>query len=328
MTYLVTGGTGFIGSYVVRDLLDAGGEVVCLQRSGGVTPIFLGVVGKENVSKVKIVQGDISNSVQIFDVIKDNHIDKIVHTSYLLLSGGMSESQPAYSLQVNCVGMSNLLEAARLLGVKKIAWTSSCQALGDIGKYYQEPIRDDAFYKPDSMYSATKVLNECMLKVYYDNFGVDCVGFRLGFILGVGRPLGRGGAFTQFLKNVATDIPTTMATMNADQVRPLGYVENISDLLVKACDAPITKTRTFNAVDYSVSCRQIVESMLRVNPKAEVTIRDGVSSAEATWGGAQEPIIDVSGIKTELGWQPKYGLDEALRKIFNYFREQAGLSPL
>jgi len=327
MTYLVTGGTGFIGSYVVRDLLYAGKEVVCFQRSG-VTPIFLGVVGKENVSKVKIVQGDISNSIQLFNVIKDNRIEKIVHTSYILLSGGMSELQPAYSLQVNCVGMSNLLEAARLLGVKKIVWTSSCQALGDIGMYYKEPIRDDAFYKPDSMYSATKALNEYMLKVYYDNFGVDCVGFRIGFILGVDRPLGRGGVFTQFLRNAATDIPTTMATMNADHVRTLGYVENISDLLVEACDAPITKTRTFNAVEYLVSCRQIVESILRISPKAKVTIKDGVSSAEATWGGAQEPILDISGIKTELGWQPKYSLDEALRKIFNYFREQAGLSPL
>jgi UDP-glucose 4-epimerase len=327
MTYLVTGGTGFIGSYVVRDLLNAGEEVVCFQRSG-VTPVFLGVVGEENAGKVKIARGDICNPIQVFDAVKDNHIKKIVHTSYLLLSGGMSESQPAYSLQVNCVGMSNLLEAARLLGVQKIAWTSSCQSLGDIGKYYQGPIGDDAPYKPDSMYSATKALNESMLKVYYDNFGVDCVGFRIGFILGVDRPLGRGGSFTKFLRDVATDVPTTMATMNADHVRPLGYVENISDLLIKACQAPTTRTRTFNAVDYSVSCRQIVESMLRVNPGAKVTIKDGVSSAEATWGGAQEPALDVSGVKKELGWQPKYSLDEALRKILNYFRGQAGLSPL
>ncbi len=68
--------------------------------------------------------------------------------------------------------------------------------------------------------------------------------------------------------------------------------------------------------------------MLRVNHKARVTVKDGVSGDEATWSGAEEPPLDVSGIKKELGWQPKYGLDEAMRKIFNYFRKQAGLSPL
>jgi UDP-glucose 4-epimerase len=327
MPYLVTGGTGFIGSYVVRDLLQAGKDVICLQRSG-VTPIFRGVLGEENVKKVRVIQGDISNTMPLFHLIKDNKVDKIIHTSVLLLSGGASEAQPSYTLQVNCGGLNNLLEAARLLGVKKIVWTSSCQSLGEIGKYYKEPIKDDACYKPDSMYSATKALNEYMTKHYYDKFGVDGTGFRIGLILGVDRPMGRGGSFTKFLKDVATDKPTVMATMNADHVRTLGYVENISDLLVKACEAPTTATRVFNAVEYLVSCRQIVESMLRVNPRAKVTIKDGVSSDEATWGGAEEPPLDVSGIKKELGWQPKYSLDEAMRKIFNYFRQQEELSPL
>lgn len=324
MAYLVTGGTGFIGSYVVRDLLNQGEEVFCLQRSAA-TAIFRGVVSDEKADKVKIVQGDVSNAIHLFNLIKANKIDKVIHAGFILLSGGASESNPAYSLQVNCVGMSNLLEAARLFGLKKVVWTSSSQAFGSIGKYYKEPIGDDAVYKPDSMYSATKVLDEFMSQLYFDKFGVDSVGFRLGFILGVDRPMGRGGAFTKFLKDAATDVPTTMATMSADAIRPFGYVENSSDLLIKACEAPTTKTRTFNAPDYQVSCRQIAESMQRVNPKARITIKDGVSSDDATWGGAQEPAMIATGIQKELGWKPKYTMDEALKKVLNHFRKQAGM---
>jgi UDP-glucose 4-epimerase len=328
MAYLVTGGTGFIGSYVARDLLNAGKEVVCLQRSG-VTPIFRGVVGEDSVDKVKIVQGDMSNTLLVFNLVREYKIDVIAHIGFILLSGGISEAQPAYTLQVNCVGMSNILEAGRLLGVRKIVWTSSSQALGRVGEYYQKPIGDDAIYLPDSMYSATKVLNEFMAKLYYHQFGVDSIGFRIGFILGVDKPLGRGGGFTKFLKAAATNVPVTMAAMEADRVRALGYVENVSDLIVKACEAPTTKTRTFNAADYLCSCRQLVESIRRVNPNAQVTLKDGVSSEEATWGGApNEPTLDTTGVRTELGWKPKYRLEEALTKIFNHFRQQEGLPPL
>ena len=325
MAYLVTGGTGFIGSYVVRDLISAGKEAVCLQRSG-VTNVFRGVVGEDKVNTVKIVQGDISNTLALFDVIAKHKIDTIIHAGFLLHSGG-SDLNPAYALQVNCVGMSNLLEAARLLGLRKIIWTSSSQALGRIGEFYKGTIGDDAIYMPDSMYSATKMLDEFMCKLYFDRFDVDSIGLRIGFVIGVEKILGRG-VFARFLKDAATDKTVTMATTDSDKMRPLCYVENISDLIVKACDAPPTKTRTFNAVEYLISCRQLAESIRKVNPKTKVIIKDGVKSEEATWVGTPEPMLDTNAIRTELGWKPKYTLEEALAKIFNYFRKQEGLTLL
>jgi len=325
MAYLVTGGTGFIGSYVVRDLLNQGKEVVCLQRSG-ITPVSRLVVGEGNQDKLKIVQGDVSNTLQLFDVIRKNNIEVIVHLGYIILSGGISETQPAYALQVNCVGTNNLLEAARLFGLKKIIWTSSIQAFGRVGEFYKEPIRDDdAIYMPDTMYGATKVLNEFMTKLYFEKFGVDSIGFRLGITLGIGKPLGGGGAFTKFLNNVALGVPVTMAAPDANRTRYLSYVENISDLIVKACNAPMTKTRIFNAVEYQCSSRQLVEIMRKVNPKALVTIEEGVETKAATLGGTPEPLLDMSGVQTELGWKPKYSLEEAIIRIFNYFRQQEGL---
>jgi UDP-glucose 4-epimerase len=328
MAYLITGGTGFVGSYVVRDLLGEGKEVVCLQRSG-VTPVFREVVGEDNVNKVKIVQADVSNMSRLFNVIREHRIDVAVHLGCIIASTGASEMEPAYALQVNCVGTNNVLEAARLFGLRRVVWTSSGQAFGRVSQFYKEPVGDDdALYMPDTMYGATKALNEFMSRHYFNKFGTDNICLRMGFTLGVGKLHGRGGIFTKFLQDVATNVPTTVAIMDANKIRAFGYVENTSDLIVKACEAPTTKTRTFNAVEYQCSIRQLVEAMCRVNPKAQVTIKDGVAPEEATLGSTPEPVMDTTGVQTELGWKPKYSLEEALTRYFNYFRQQAGLPPL
>ena len=328
MAYLVTGGTGFIGSYAVRDLLKAGKEVVCLQKSG-VTEVFRLAVGDANLKKVKIIQGDVSNALQIFDVIKQNKIDTIVHCAAILSASGAisSETTPPYGLQVNIIGMNNLLEAARLFGLRKIVWTGTVQSLGKVGDFYKGAIGDDsAIFQPDNIYSASKMLCEIMCQVYFNKFGVDSLGLRMGLQLGIGKA--KMNALTDFLKGAATGVPVTMAAEDIDQPRALGYIDNMSDLIKTACESSPTRTRNFNSVDWMVSSRQLAEASQRVNPKAKITLKDKVSNKEQTWAGLAEPKLVITGIREELNWKPKYNLEESLSNIFNYYRQQAGLPPL
>jgi nucleoside-diphosphate-sugar epimerase len=327
MAYLVTGGTGYLGSYVVRDLLQAGKEVVCLQRSG-INPVFRSVVGEDNLDKARIVQADISNTFQVFDVIRQNKIDAIIHLSSLLGASGSSssETQPAYALQVNGVGMSNLFEAMRLFGIRKMVWTSTGQIFGRLSEIFSGTIGDDnAVYMPDTWYSATKALCESMSRVYFSKFGIDSLGLRTGMILGIGKVHGKSNILNQFFMDAATNHSAVMMTSDANQVRTLNYVENVSDLILKACESPAAKTRNFNAVDYLVSCNQPVEAMRRVNPQAQLSIKNNVRKEEQTWGGSTEPEIDISGLRKELNWEPKYSLEESLARIFNHFRRQEGM---
>jgi nucleoside-diphosphate-sugar epimerase len=324
MAYLVTGGTGFIGSYVVRDLLNAGKEVVCLQRSG-VTPTFREVVSEDNIHKVKVIQGDVSNTLQLFDLIRENDIDLIIHLGYL--QNGPGDLQPAYALRVNCIGTNNVLEAARLFGLKRVIWSSSGKAIGRLGEFYQEPIGDDnAIYMPDTMYGATKAVNEVMAKLYFEKFGVDVIGFRLGRTYGgVGKWLGPGGLFARFIRKAALNIPVTIAKGDADPVRGNGYayIEDISNLIVKACEAPTTKTRVFNAIEGIYTNRQVIETIRNINPQARVTIGESVESE--VFKNTRPALLDATKVRIELGWKPKYSLEEGLRKFFNYFRQQEGM---
>lgn len=315
MAYLVTGGTGYIGSYVVRDLLKEGKEVVCLQRSG-LTPVYREIVGEGNLDKVRIIKGDVSNTLQLFEVIRRYCIDLIIHIGFSIPP--TSEQQPAYALQVNCIGMNNLLEAARLFGLRRVIWTSSIQAFGRLGSFYKELVgEDDAIYMPDSMYGATKALNEFMTKLYFEKFGVDSIGFRLPRTYGIGRYHGFIGVFTEIMRKGALNYPVTIEEPN--YTTAYLYVEDAADLIVTACYAPTTKIRVFNVIEGNYTNRQLVETIRKINPHTQVTLKEG------KFEGFHPPRLDATGVQTELGWQPKYSLEEGIRKVFNYFRQKEGL---
>jgi nucleoside-diphosphate-sugar epimerase len=328
MAYLVTGGTGYIGSYVVRDLLSEGKQVVCFQRSG-ITDIIRSVVGEDKLNKVKIVQGDVSDTLNLFHTIRDYNIDMVVHLGGVW--GIKGDLQPDYTLKVNCIGMNNILEAARLFGLKKIVWTGSNKAFGRLSEFYDKPIvDDDAIYMPDSMYGTTKVLNEFMTKLYFEKFGIDVVGLRMGLSFGIIIRQQTGGPerFNRFLKSTALNMPTKIAVKDADRMQNFSYAGNVSNLIVKACNAPTTKTRIFNIPEYKYSLRQLVEVIRKVNPQARITIEEGVETEDTIWQGAPEAKIDCRGVQTELGWKPKYSLEESVKIVSNYFRQQEGLTLL
>lgn len=319
MAYLVTGGTGYIGSYVVRDLLERGKEVVCFQRSG-ITPVFREVVGEHNIGKVKVIQGDVVDIVQLFQLIRGYGIDRIAHLSYAMPPS--SELDPATALRVNCIGMNNILEAARLFRVEKVVWTSAGIALGRIHDFYSKPIGDDdALYMPVSMYGATKALNEYMSKLYYDKFGVDTIGLRVQLTFGVGRWHGVFGEIMDRFRKAALNIPVTIRS-----AEPTGflYVENASNIIAQALDAPTTKTRVFNLIDGEYTWQYVAELMSKINPQARITVEDGKPGSAGYW----LPEVNTAGVQTELGYKPKYEFEDAVRKVLNSFRQKEGLTSL
>lgn len=320
MAYLVTGGMGYIGCRVVRDLLNAGKEVVCLDPAG-VTPEARKVIGDQNLERVKLVRGDISDAVQFFNLIRDCGIEIIVHHAYDMGTadygaGMVGELRTAQALRINCMGMVNVLEAAHLFGVKKVVWTSAVLAFGlRIGDFYKEPIKDDdALFMPDTLYGGTKLLNEVMARIYFDKFGVDSIGFRPA------RTFGYSDLripFTEFNRKVALNIPVTIA--DPDYFNSYIYVDDCADAHVKACEVPTTKTRVFNLREGEYSNRQLLEVIRRVNPGARVSLVEGTSD------GLRVPRLDATGLQTELGWHAKHSLEEALREIYNYWRRKEGM---
>ncbi|MFC1971095.1 NAD-dependent epimerase/dehydratase family protein [Chloroflexota bacterium] len=323
MAYLITGGTGFLGSYVVRDLLKKGiKDIVCLQRSG-ITQVFRDIAGAENADKIKVIQGDIGDTVWLFNVIRDNNIDIIIHLGFVLEP--VASLQPAYALKVNCIGINNMLEAVRLFKLKRLVWTSSSRCFGNLGETWTEPVGgDDALYMPDDCYGATKALDEFMMKLYYNKFGVDSITVRMARSFGIGKWTGGGATVSQFIKECALNIPTTIG--GAHHVTPWQYIEDTADLVIKSCEVLTTKSRIFNTGE-ELSISQMVEIIRKINPEAKVTVEERLGVGKV-FVPASHPKIDISTTEAEIGWTPKYSIEGGLRLMMNYFRRQEGMSEL
>src|SRR4030065_2821316 len=184
MPKLITGGMGFIGTYLAHALLAKGEEVVLFDVMTN-SPLI-----QDIKNKVKIVQGDLSSWAEVLGVVKQYKIDGIYHTGALLSAS--AEEKPITAYQVNAGGTFNILEAARLFNVKRVIFTSTIASYG-LGL---DRVDEDTIQMPISMYGVTKVFSERLGGYYQRKFGVDLRAPRLPWIIGPGGGAGGASAYS------------------------------------------------------------------------------------------------------------------------------------
>ena len=174
MRYLVTGGTGLIGSRVVRDLVRDGERVVVYDWLPNRSSLARVMSEEEIDGAVTIVQGDVADSTHLFRTIQENGVERIIHLASLLMIE--SNADPRLALKVNCEGTICVFEAARVLGQQKVVWASSNAIFGPPDMYPGGRIPNEAPYYPRNVYSATKAFNEVAAAYYFGEYGVDITG--------------------------------------------------------------------------------------------------------------------------------------------------------
>lgn len=319
MKLLITGGTGFMGSYVVRDLVKVGHKVVCFQRSG-VTSLLQDLTSPEELSNVKIVQGEITNFELLSETVRKYQIQIIIHFSGVMVPE--SENNIPVAVQTNIVGTQNIFEVAKINKIKRVVWGSSNTVLGNLGKLLGNQKLDDSlgFYCPGNFYGASKALCELMAKQYIEKQGMDIISLRFPRVFGIGKNTGGGKVFTELIKNVA--LGNTVVIPGGDSSWAYIYVEDAATLTINACEVPATKSKIFNLHEGRNYTGWDLANILReINPQAEVNVMPGRAQYDF-------PSVDVTGLENELNFKPHYSLKEGIRLAINYFRKQNDLSML
>lgn len=301
MAILITGGTGFLGSYLARHLLEEGeGPIV----------LFDVMINEENIAdlrdRVTIVQGDQSEAIEVLDAVRQHDVTEIVHLGYAI---GELNNQPDRAIQINVNGTNEIFQIARVLGLRRVVWASSGAAYG----YHPtipaeaEPLREDAPMRPLSLYGACKLFNEHVAEDYARRFGLDHIGFRLTSIYGLGRSSRRliGRDFYSRLVEhaVAGEAYTTPLP---EQIFNWTYVEDVARAFHTALRAPQPKVRIFNVSGDAKTVRESVEFV-----RSEIA-----PDAQITFGDQRErriPILTNDLIRAELGWEPKFSMQEGMR---------------
>ena len=315
MAYLVTGGTGLIGSRIVRDLVREGEQVVAYDWLPARRSLERLMTEEEIGSMVKIVQGEITDSPHLFRTIKENNVEKIIHTASLLTLE--SNANPLLAVKVNCEGTICVFEAARILGLNKVVWSSSNSAFGPPEKYPEEYIPNDAPHYPQNVYGATKSFNEVVAAYYFDQYGVDITGIRYMHVYGVGQ---RRGVFATIVQELVLNpaLGKPGRVTHGDAVIGWSYVDDPARATVMASKVPRTKTRSFSIMGYVHSVREVADYVKKILPGADITVLPGTFTGD--------PIkFDTRLIEEEIGYRPQWSMERGIKETINMVRREHGL---
>ena len=308
MNVLVTGGAGFIGSHLVRQLLEAKHNVTVLDNVSTGTWQHL-PQGKDTCTCWEM---DIRDKAAR-EKIEQAKFDVIVQLAGQTMVD-VSIKDPEFDASENIMGTINVLEAARNSGVKRIIFASTAAAYGDVTED-RLPIREEENLAPMSFYGLTKVAVEKYLKLYHDLYGLDYVALRFANVYGERQgDTGEGGVISIFAKRIAKDQGITVFG-DGKQTRDFIYAGDIAAGIIAAMT-----TDKANAV-YNLS-NQTETSLLEL---IELMAKASGKTVEPAFAAPREGDINRSMLCHEaavqnLDWQPKMDLGEGLARTIAYFR--------
>lgn len=312
-TYLITGGCGFIGSYVARDLLEDGAKVIIYDFKID-QGILNQVVSKEKLKDVVFIQGEITDSIHLISILKAHKVSRIIHLASPLTY--IAEENPPIAVDMMCKGTLNILEAARILEVEKVVWASSIAVFGAPEHHQGGKLRNDAPHWPDNLYGACKSMCEYLATHYADRFGVDSIGLRYTLGYGPGKFGTAKGAFaTEIVRRAAFGEPYEVPF--SDQTTDWLYVEDVSRLTVIASQAKKTETRVFNTQGDLRPVKEVVEYIKGLVPDVKFTLNPGPFGLPMDF--------DTAPLERELGFKPRYSMEQGVLKTLNTLRRLAGL---
>ena len=320
MTYLVTGGTGFIGSRVVRDLVRDGEQVVVLDWYPERRMLERMLQPEEIEGHVRIVQGDVTNFAHLVSIIKQYGVEKIIHTAAMLLHD--VNANPLLAVKVNCEGTVATFEAARLMGLKKVIWISSGSVFGPPEAYREEYIPNDAPHYPQNLYGATKSIDEQFAAYYADKYNLDIAAIRLVLVYGAWQSRGRTAAIIrEMVINPAVGKPGKVPAAY-DNVLGWTYVDDAARAIVLAAKSARTKTRSFSVRGTIHTVGEIVDYVKELIPGAEILL---LSLERSQSHLIMTCKYDTVRIEDELGFHLQWTMKQGIKETINLVRRERGL---
>lgn len=316
---LVTGGTGFIGSYVAKDLLEHGHNVVAYDLSTDTRILQkLGVA-----DDVAVRRGDVTDPTDVIRAVRETRADRIVHLAALLTT--TARDNPRAALSVNVEGTNNVLEAARTLDdqVDRVAWASSAAVYAPPSNYPGEDrwVTEDDLVYPDTLYGATKEYNEHQARVYAEDYDLSVVGLRPTVAYGPYRETGGSAFLANIVEKPA--VGESFAVEYGDQVIDWQHVEDVAQGFRRALAVPAEALdrRVYNVRGTVATVREAVDTVRTILPDADLTVSD---EGQLPW--TQK--LDIAAARTDLGYDPAYDLESGFRNYINVLRRDAGLDPV
>jgi UDP-glucose 4-epimerase len=321
LNWLITGGCGFLGTALIKRLLQEGGHSVRVldNLTTGTRDDLAMVADYRELTKdvltnppsgVELVVGDIMDDQLALTVTQG--CDIIVH--FAANTGvGPSVENPRADMLANVVGTFNYLEAARINKIPRFIFASSGAPAGEV----EPPIHEELPPHPVSPYGASKLAGEGYCSAYKRTFGIDTVMLRFGNVYGPGS-VHKSSVVAKFIRR-ALGGETLEIYGDGTQTRDFIYIDDLIEAVMRAATTLDIGGEAFQiASSRETTVGEMAERLVNTLKHSGVeNIR--LVNGETRLGDVKRNFSDTSKAKSRLEWQPQVNLDEGLSKTVAYF---------
>jgi len=304
MKVLVTGGAGFIGSWLVDKLVEKGYEVVVVDN------LSTGKIGNVN-DKIKFYGLDISDDRKLDEIFRNEGPEIVFHLAAQTLLRDSLEN-PLHDAKTNILGTISVLEACRKNNVRRIIYTSTGGAR--VGEPEYLPVDEKHPINPTSPYGISKHSAEHYVWTYSQLYDLDHLIFCFGNVYGPRDPPECKRLVPFFLDKFSkNEVP--MIFGDGKNTRDYIYVLDLVDFMVDSMEKNPEHRLFHLANGQQVSVNEMVGIMKEVSGfDKEVDHIDKIK------GEVRDIVLDISLARNELGWNPKTDIRTGIEKTWEWFK--------
>jgi nucleoside-diphosphate-sugar epimerase len=314
MSVIITGGCGHIGSWIAAELAEQGKKVLLVDQA---ISVFDHLAPYQDL--ITPVAADILDLPALVDIVKNTpeEVDGIIHNAAVIDRKEIM-LHPYRSVKTNIEGTLNCLEVARLFKLRRVVFASSGSVYGSPKGVLDEKMTPE---QPNEMYGVTKLAGEHLGLQYHKLFGVDFASIRFYFVYGSGKfPLKSSNLLYRALFGPLEGLREIYLEKGGDLRVDWTYVRDAAHGAVLAYNKGELQERVFNissGVAYSVD--EVLEAVRRYAPvTSKVEIGPGMTIER---GGP----MDISRARSELGFEPRYTLEEGVKEYANWLAGRMSL---
>jgi len=304
---LITGGFGFIGARFVKHFQAKGLEVIVLEHPSGKKP--------EGFPECEVVRADITER-SFIDTLKVNQVDAALHLA-AQSSGPRSFSIPETDIKINLLGTLNTIDWCVANNINRFLFASSFVIYGDHPD--KEALNEETIYQPKSVYATSKLACEHLLKVYAQLKGINWSALRMFNVYGPGQDItkpdqGVVGIFMNML-------------LKQDNVQVKGSLLRFRDLIhvddvIQGWDRCLFSNVYNESYNLGSGAKttfaDLIHTIASVLGKAD---KLKIEELPGTPGDIMGCYADITKIKTQLGFSPKFDLTSGVQDMYNWVKK-------
>jgi nucleoside-diphosphate-sugar epimerase len=307
--YLLTGAKGFIGSWIVKKLIERG-DTPWVYDLDTKSHRLRHLLSDAQLEQINFVQGDVTNFDELDRAVAENGITHLIHLAALQVP--FCAADPLRGARVNVLGTLNAFEVVRKRRdmVRRIVYASSVAVYGPEELYGHTTVPEGAQLRPNTHYGVFKQANEGNARIYYLDDSISSVGLRPGTVYGAGRDQGITSGPTKAIKATIVGRPYTIRFTGGFDMQ---YARDTAEIFLRCAESQVEGAKVYTLRGTVIQMGDFLATLNRLLPKSQELIRAEGKPIPIAYDFDDSPLV------RDIGSMPRTPLEDGVRETAEIF---------